>query len=1010
MPNRSYVFMARPVGLAALAATVACSTPPSGGDSTGNAPAPAAKSNPAALTPIARSLHPLARPDLDVGRRDPAVLTAGSIYLKPSAAQAAEREALVAAIQDPASPSYHKWLSAEDYAARFGASQADLARVTEWLKSQGLTVDGPSRIGTRIGFRGTGAQVEAAFHTEMHNYVIKGQTHYAMSRAPMVPNELAPLVLGLHGFHDFRLHHPQIRPVHHPDTQDPIYGETALGPSDFATLYNTKPLIAAGTTGKGVNLIIVGQTYINPTDLSNFRSHFGITGVNQVDVLVPNTGTSNVNDQGDLGESELDLEWASAVAPGANIVFVYTGSDRNFSVDDAAAYAIEEGAHLVPGTGNGAAQIISESYGGCDYFYAGSDADIDSEIAAAANLEGITYLASSGDSGASECLGFGVGGLYVGPPSSLPGITGVGGTEFCGKSTAGCFYAGAAAQNVQTTPFFVNQNAAEYPQTAQGVSLEGIWNDSTAANGPGAGGGGASSIFAKPSYQQGVTGMPNDGARDVPDISLTASANNVGYLVWEPTQLADGGPADTLGPVGGTSASTPSFAGILALVNQAVAAGGGSLGLGNVNPQLYTMFSQNASLGSFHDIVTGDNTTPCDPTDQTNYPGCPIPAGTDAGALPDGGAAFSTYGGYSAHVGYDLASGLGTVDAQKLVTAWAALTPTTTTLAGPTTAPVGTAVTLTATITSSSATNVNPVGGSVTFAFKTLAGDAGAPYAVDAGGATDESWILGTVNVTAASGTPEKATATLSTAIPPGLLGQAYVVAEYSGDNHYLASISKPPSPVSVPGSTLVVNPSSITLPPNGQTTFAVSGGSPGVVWGYIGPDTSCLPVPKQQPICSAIESLTPTTAAFQAGGQAGSVTIVATDTQGQEALVHITVAGAAVDAGSGLPVVDDAGPAGGPGNPPLSSDGGAEGGTPDSGAPVDAGGPHDAGLPVDSGGMDATSTDAGADAGTSSGGGGGGCGCAVAGSENEGSKSGVSLAGMLFGLAVLGRRRQRKK
>ena len=367
-------------------------------------------------------------------------------------------------------------------------------------------------------------------------------------------------------------------------------------------------------TGKGVNLVIVGETFYKKADIASFQSHFGITTSVEQDVLVPNTGTSKVNDSGDEGETELDLEWSSAAAPGANIIFVYTGNDRNFGVDDSVAYAVEEGAHLVPGTGNGAAQIISESYGGCDADYVGSDADIDSEIAAAANLEGITNVAASGDDGAAGCIEDGIGGLYVGPPSDLPGVTGVGGTEFCGNGF-GCTYAGAPGVDVQKAPYFNASNVAvEYPAVS-GVSLEGVWNDSDLPSQYISGGGGGSSIiFPKPFYQVGVAGMPNDGARDVPDVSLTASPNNVGYLTWEENQLADGGEADTLGATGGTSAATPSFAGILALVNQAVAANGGQLGLGNVNPQLYALFANNGASGAFHDIVVGDNDYVCDPT------------------------------------------------------------------------------------------------------------------------------------------------------------------------------------------------------------------------------------------------------------------------------------------------------------------------------------------------------------------------------------------------------------
>jgi subtilase family serine protease len=1019
-----------PTLVAAGAIIAACSASPSHGGSSSESTPGAASAT--ALVPLARSVHPFARKEFDRGHRDPSLLTAGSLYFKMSDAQRADRDALVAAVQDPGSPSYHKWLSSEDIASRFGARAEDVARVRTWLEGKGLTIDRVSRTASRIQFRGTGGQVESAFGTELHDYVVRGKKHYAFSSAPMVPADLAPVVLGLHGFHDFHLHHPQLRRVTRPATVDPIYGETALGPADFAALYNTGPLTTAGTTGTGVNLVIIGETYYTPGDVSSFRSHFGLTGVHEVDVLVPDTGAQAVNDQGDLGETELDLEWSSAAAPGANIVFVYTGDDQDFSVDDSVAYAVEEGTHLVPGTGNGGAQIISESYGACDLDIAGTDADIDGEIAAAANLEGITYLAASGDSGAAGCLGEpGGGGLFTGPPADMPGVTAVGGLEFCGGmfapgQPAGCYYnSGPSLIDTQQPPFFVGQNAVEYPMTPGGLSLEGVWNDSTIAYGPGGGGGGASIIWPKPAYQQAVAGMPNDGARDVPDVALTASANNVGYLVWEPTSLEDGGPTDGLGPVGGTSASTPSFAGILARVNQAVVAHGGPLGLGNVNPQLYSLFASNGASGAFHDIVIGDNTVPCDPNDSTDYPDCPAADG----GYPEGG---SSYGGYFAHPGYDLASGLGSVDATKLVTAWVGLTPTTTALTVPSTATPGTAVTLSATITSSVSSATSSVGGTVTFAFMTLAGDAGAVYSGDAGGGPDESWPLGTVNVTAVAGSPEKGTASLSAAIPPGLYGKAYLVAEYSGNTSYLASNSTPASLVTL-SETLRVDPAKITLKPNQQATFTASGNKGSVYWNIPeATDTDCtFDSTAEEFVCPAIESTDPTHGAFQAGEIDGTVIVVGVDTAGQEATVVVTVAGAAEDGGT-LPNVDDAGPQGGPANPPVPAWDGGEptvdagtwagfdaaappsddaGSASDGGSVSDGGGTAgDSGATSD-GGATTTPVDAGstADGGSGSTGSSSGCSCLVAGSErSSGESGGAAFGGLLLGLALVGRRTRR--
>jgi MYXO-CTERM domain-containing protein len=926
--------------LAAGAVAAACSTPPSSGASgaTSRAPGPAPVAKPA-LTVLTRNLHPLARPELDQGRRNAVIPAAGSIYFKPSPQQRAARDALVAAVQDPTSPAYHHWLGADEYANRFGARPADIARVSRWLASQGLLVDGPSRIGTRLGFRGTTGQVEAAFHTEIHDYLVAGKSHFAMAIAPSVPTELADVVLGLHGFHDFRPQAPKHPAPQYKDTQ----GALTLAPSDFATLYDTKPLLAAGTNGAGVNLVIVGQTYYAPSDIAGFRATFdpGYAGT-LTDVLVPGTGTSAVNDQGDEVESSLDLEWSGAVAPGAHIVFVYTGNDTdNYSVGDAVAYAIEQGDALVPG--GGGAQIISESYGGCE-LQVPVQADIDGEIASAANLEGITYVAASGDDGAAACLVFGVGGLYTTYPGSMPGITAVGGSEFP-----------AAAQ---ASPFFVADVAAAYPQT-NGVSLEAAWNDSvapaysaTGQGGAGGGGGGASTIFPKPLYQIGLT--PNDGARDVPDVSFTASLANVGYEVEANGKVL---------PVGGTSAATPSFAGVLAIVNQAVIAKGGAAGLGNVNPTLYAL-SKSAPT-AFHDIVTGNNDVPCTPSTD---PQCP---------------SSGTYGGYEAGPGYDQATGLGSIDVNNLVTAWSALTPTTTTLVTSRSATtVGTAISLRASVASTAKSNA--VGGTVTFTFETFAGAVGSVYAPDSGG-VDATWILGTVPVTASAGAPETGTAILDTAIPPGLYGKAYVVAMYNGDAHYLASVSKGPALVNVTGSTLAITPATLTVPPGGNATLATTGGVPPVSWGQLGIDTSCL-VDAQTGAesCTGYGSLSATTAFLQAGGQDGKITIVATDSEGQEATAEVTVAGAPVDGGP-FPT-PDASP-GGPVSAPAIQEGGVQLG--------------DAGADEGNGSTSGVNTGYGT-------GGSSGSGCAVgAPSERAGGADGA-VAALVLGLVAVGRRRRR--
>ncbi len=938
------------LAVCSLGTIAACTSPGSTSSSTNRSTVASSLTLPSGYVRLTRNLHPLAKAELDTGVADPTKKAAGSIVLKLTPAQQADRDALLRAVQDPRSPSFHKWLTPDDYAARFGASRATLSAVSSFLASQGLSVDSPNRLANRVSFQGTRAQVERTFHAEMHDYLVGGKTHFALATAPAIPQELESSVLGIHGLHDF---HKVSRRRRAPYSLRPEYdvkNTTALGPGDFATLYDTQSLLDSGNDGTGVTIAVVGQTAYPHSDITKYLQTFPDRNLtdNITDVLVPGTGDSAQNSDDDIGETDLDLEWASSVAPGANIVFVYTGSDTdNYSVDDAVAYILDQGTMLVPGTGTGGAQILSESYGGCD-LAAGTDADLSGETASVANLEGITYLAASGDDGAAGCIGFGIGGLSVGPPASDPGVTGVGGTEFF-----------AAAQ---ASPFFVGPVAQQYP-ISNGVSLEAVWNDLTTNQKTSGGGGtgGPSSIFPKPFYQVGMT--PADGARDVPDVSLTASPENVPYYTVE-----DGDPT----PVGGTSAATPSFAGILALVTQAVATNGGPLGLGDVNPQLYALFKSNPE--AFHDIVTGTNDAPCLVSDPTDYPDCPV-----------GG----TYGGYAAAVGYDRATGLGSVDAAKLVAAWSVQANTTTTVAASTTSTaVDTPITLSAHVSSAGTVTTAALTGTVSFNFQTYSGSAGAVYA-GADGGFDESWTLGTATVT---GTATGADVTLSTRIPPGLFGKAYVVAQYSGDATHLASVSGQTA-ITVTGANLAISPVTTTLHPNEQTTFKATGGAPPVLWFVEAPDPTCVvDQTTEMATCSQVESEDEVTGFFQAGPLAGTVHLIAVDTLGEETLATVTVAGLGVDAGT-FPTFD-AGPPGGPGNPAV---------------PVTPTAPT---VTVDAGVSetpDASVHASGSDAGKSSGSDDSG-GCAVVGNGRSDSGRGSGSLLALVGLGVALVRRRTKK
>jgi len=581
-----------------------------------------------------------------------------SLVLKPSAAQQADLDRLLAQQQDASSPDYHNWLTPEQYADRFGLSRIDIDKMVAWLGQYGLTVKSVARGRNAIAFGGTAGQVGSAFGVEIHRYQAGGVPHYANSADPTIPAAFQGVVLAIRGLHDFRWK-PLLRGLAHPrDTQ---YGVNYLAPDDIATIYNVTPLYNAGIDGAGQKLAIVGQTDIVLSDIEYFRSYFGLPANAPTVILVPGSEDPGILDNpGDdeLAEADLDLELSGAVARNATILFV-TSTD----VQDSLQYAIDQ--NLAP--------VISASYGECEPDAGSALAQTLQSWGMQANAQGQTLFAASGDFGALDCFGGAdlpaiANAAAVDLPAALPQVTGVGGTEF--NEGSGDYW------NSSNTA--ANASARSYiPETA--------WNDSIAAGRPLASGGGASIFFAKPSWQAG-TGVPNDGFRDVPDVSLSASSEHDAYEIYT------GGSFQV---VGGTSAAAPQFAGIAALLSQYLVANSYQPGpaLGNVNAALYKLAPV---TGVFHDITSGGNIVlPCQ--------GC-------------------TAVGFAATVGYDRVTGLGTPDVYNLVTAWHAhsagsLQSVTMTL---TANPAGVAFTgktfLTATVTSS---NGGTPAGTVSFSVGT---------------------------------------------------------------------------------------------------------------------------------------------------------------------------------------------------------------------------------------------------------------------------------------------------
>ena len=610
---------------------------------------------------LAGHINPRALAGTDQGEVDPAMpMPRVTLVLQPSSSQQAALNQLLSDQQDPSSPNYHHWVTPEQFADRFGLSQPDLNQIEAWLGTQNLTVVGVARARNWIAVSGAAQAVEQAFGTQIHSYLVNGEQHYANATEPSIPGSLSGIVTAIRGLTDFRLK-PALRRrgAASAITVQPRFNSASLcsssiapsghclGPDDLAAIYDITPLFNAGLNGSGQTIAVVGQSDVRTADIAAYRTFFNLSAINLQLTLVPGSPDPGIS-SGDLGESDLDIELAGAVARNATINFVYSTD-----VMTSAQYAIDE--KLAP--------VLSISYGDCEQAYSASEAGTLQSMGQQANAQGITWFASSGDSGATDCYGDRFSDansvVSVDMPASLPQVTGIGGTEFT-EGTGNYWSASNSANNGSALSYI--------PETT--------WNDSSLVGSPDASGGGASVYFGKPTWQTGA-GVPADSARDVPDLALSASDQHDYYLIFssDPT-LCNTNPRATgtcETGVGGTSTGPPSFAGLLALLNQSFVSKGlqSSPGLGNINPTLYHLAQSTPS--AFHDVTTGNNiiTVTC----SRGQPNC------TPGSV-----------GFSAGPGYDQVTGLGSVDASALAGAWTAALGGQTSTAPPTGAPTIVAV------------------------------------------------------------------------------------------------------------------------------------------------------------------------------------------------------------------------------------------------------------------------------------------------------------------------------
>jgi len=743
--------------------------------------------------PLAKSLHPKALPEDDIGPVDPSrQLSYMTILMSPSSAQQNALNRLLAEQQNPKSPNYHKWLTPQQYADRFGLSQNDLVKITTWLKSQGFQIISIGGGRNSVAFSGTVGMAQNAFGTEIRTYKVNDKEYFANSSPLKIPSTLSGIVTTVIGLHSFvprpgtRLRGAGRTANSLPDYYDGhFFFPNFLAPDDIATIYDIQGLYGRNPAidGSGQKLAIVGQTDIYLNDINDFRSGFNLPSIpttgsnfcttNANGLVVSPCNTTNfayvvvgtdlgvASTCGDLGEADLDVEWSGATARNAQIIYVNSpvGYDGNCNYISGGGVNASLNAVINPPSGPPLAFVVSMSYGACEAF----TNDLET-LLQQGNAEGVTILNSSGDTGSAGCdfsppnnnrpFGPAVNGLAVNYPASSPEVTGVGGT---GISLANDSYpspspywttspgpnGGTALSYIpelvwnddsELSQFCQSQASLKFcsqggsPARAGWVALTSTATEAKAQSDIwiSQGGGGASNCFSQtttgiclggfpqPTWQQGLS-VPNApaGVRYVPDVSLLASPNFPGYILCTPQSEFGGSSSsstcvngifaavDTYGSIiGGTSASTPVFAGIVTLLNQYVTANGfqSSPGLGNANPNLYQIATYNPA--AFHQVTSGDILVSCQP-------------GTPAGQAPAILCPTSGSFGYRASdadptTGYNLAAGLGSVDVTNLANAWGELfTATTTSLAAsPTKIIPGGNDALTITVTPSSASGI----------------------------------------------------------------------------------------------------------------------------------------------------------------------------------------------------------------------------------------------------------------------------------------------------------------
>jgi subtilase family serine protease len=683
---------------------------------------------------LAGNTHPDAIPANDRGiLRDETPMNGLQLVLHRSPEAEAAFEEYISELHNPKSALFHKWLTNKEIGDRFGASDEDISTVKEWLSSKGFRVSMISPDRMTIEFSGDAGHVRDAFQAPLHNLAVNGQTHFSNFNDPTMPAALAPVVAGIAKLNDFKPHalnvrRPQTAPYKNGvGTGAAGGGYNFLGAADLATIYNFNPLFAAGITGKGQTIVVVEDTdQYTSSDWLAFRKAMGLTRTYPYGTLTqvnPAGSADTCVDPGDNPndtEAAIDVDWATAAAPNAAIVSAACTDTTIFGGFLALDNLLTEA---------NPPAIVSISYGESEPDLGATYNLYINDLYKSAVAEGVTVFVSSGDEGADSTDADRTNathGISVSGFTSTPYNVSVGGTDF-GAYPFGeynTYFSSTNLTNFRTALSYIPEIPwddscaggiysawAGYPTYGAGSICNIYAGSQTTAAGSGGPSGcatgatargmrgvvsGTCAGYPKPVWQS-LVGVPTDGVRDIPDVSLMAS-NGFWYVYYAAciSNPADGPADEGFAPCGanpatwtgwgGTSVSSPIWAGIQALVNQTTGES-----WGNSNWILYSLAKTEygpsgnsscySSLGNgvgptcmFYDVTQGDNVINCTGADDCYIP--PPPSTSNVyGILSTSDA--SPEPAYTANIGWDFPTGIGTANAANLVNGWKVISATT---------------------------------------------------------------------------------------------------------------------------------------------------------------------------------------------------------------------------------------------------------------------------------------------------------------------------------------------